>query len=207
MDAVPTSRSRTDADHSRKNTTFRYHLKRDGERKLVCKSMFLLTTGLGRWSVQQRARGLAAPTTAAARSGYYDGTKGAREFMRTDFFNNRVRLQSGFPTFISCQRQDANVLPKRRQSHQGDKLCDVSTVPLVARWPVFLARGSDADGEPHCHNAFPLLSCFHKQDLLGTNNTNNDRSVQALQREMYRAQQSPTVTTRLHKFSLTSLRK
>ena len=57
--------------------------------------------------------------------------------------------QSGFPTFISCQRQDAHVLPKRRQSHQGDKLCDVSTVPLVARWPVFLARGSDADGEPH----------------------------------------------------------
>ena len=43
---------------------------------------------------------------------------------------NRVRRQSGFPTFISCQRQDANVLPKRRQSHQGDKLCDVSTVPL-----------------------------------------------------------------------------
>ena len=29
------------------------------------------------------------------------------------------------------------------------KLCDVSTVPLVARWPVFLARGSNADGEPH----------------------------------------------------------
>ena len=66
---------------------------------------------------------------------------------------NRVRRQSGFPTFISCQRQDANVLPKRRQSHQGDKLCDVSTVPLVARWPVFLARGSDADGEPHYKHA------------------------------------------------------
>ena len=62
---------------------------------------------------------------------------------------NGVRRQSGFPTFIPCQRQDVNVLPKRRQSHQGDKLCDVSTVPLVARWPVFLARGSDADGEPH----------------------------------------------------------
>ena len=65
--------------------------------------------------------------------------------------DNRARRQSGFPTFISCQRQDAHVrvLPKRRQSHQGDKLCDVSTVPLVARWPIFLARGSDADGEPH----------------------------------------------------------
>ena len=62
---------------------------------------------------------------------------------------NRARRQSGFPTFISCQRQDANVLPKRRQSHQGDKLCDVSTVSLVARWPVFLASGSDTDGEPH----------------------------------------------------------
>ena len=62
---------------------------------------------------------------------------------------NRVRRQSRFPTFISCQRQDPNVLPKRRQSHQGDKLCDVSMVPLVARWPVFSARGSDADSEPH----------------------------------------------------------
>ena len=73
---------------------------------------------------------------------------------------NRARRQSEFPTFISCQRQDANVLPKRRQSHQGDKLCDVSTVPLVARWPVFLARGSDADGEPHCSSVrshFPKL--------------------------------------------------
>ena len=64
-------------------------------------------------------------------------------------YRNRARRQSGFPTFISCQRQDVNVLPKRRQSHQGDKLCDVSTVALVARWPVFLARISDADGERH----------------------------------------------------------
>ena len=62
---------------------------------------------------------------------------------------NRARRQSGFPTIISCQRQDVNMLPKRQQSHKGDKLCDVSTVPLVARWPIFLARGSDADGEPH----------------------------------------------------------
>ena len=75
--------------------------------------------------------------------------------------SNRVRRQSGFPTFISCQRQDPNVLPKRRQSHQGDNLCDVSTVPLVARWPVFLARGSDADGEPHSTTAFEVYRrCF-----------------------------------------------
>ena len=73
--------------------------------------------------------------------------------------HNRAHRRSGFPTFISCQRQDANVLPKRQQSHQGDKLCDVSTVPLVARWPVFLARGSDADGEPHCTIQF--AGCKH----------------------------------------------
>ena len=71
------------------------------------------------------------------------------QFLLQNTEYNRARRQSAFPTFISCQRQDANVLPKRRQSHQGDKLCDVSTVPLVARWPVFLARGSDADGELH----------------------------------------------------------
>ena len=86
-------------------------------------------------------------------------------------FFNRVRRQSGFPTFISCQRQDPNLLPKRRQSHQGDKLCDVSTGPLVARWPVFLARGSDADGEPHCCFSFPLAGTvcklFHGIALTG----------------------------------------
>ena len=71
----------------------------------------------------------------------------------------RARRQSRFPTFISCQPQDANVLPKRRQSHQGDKPCDISTVPLVARWPVFLARWSDADGEPHCYMEW-LLQIF-----------------------------------------------
>ena len=72
-------------------------------------------------------------------------------------FYNRARRQSGFPTFIPCQCQDANVLPKQRQSHQGDKLCDVSTVPMVARWPAFLARGSDADGEPHFWPPLPRL--------------------------------------------------
>ena len=72
---------------------------------------------------------------------------------------NRARRQSGFPTFISCQRQDTNVLPKRRQLHQGDKLCDVGTVPLVARWPVYLACGSDVDGKPHyTHHGWSLQS-------------------------------------------------
>ena len=56
---------------------------------------------------------------------------------------NRARRQSRFLMFISCQRQDPNVLPKRWQSHQGDKHCDVSTVPSVARpyfWPADLTR-------------------------------------------------------------------
>ena len=58
------------------------------------------------------------------------------------------------------------MLPKRRQSHQGDKLCDVSTVPLVARWPVFLARGSDADGEPHyAHVRHRVCSVQYRPNL------------------------------------------
>ena len=64
-------------------------------------------------------------------------------------------VRADFRRLYPANAKDPNVLPKRRQSHQGDKLCDVSTVPLVARWPVFLARGSDADGEPHYyHNIF-----------------------------------------------------
>ena len=86
---------------------------------------------------------------------------------------NRARRQSGFPTFIPCQRQNANVLPKRRQSHQGDKLCDVSTVPLVARGPVFSARGSDADGEPHYSCSLELLFAF----FLATTHSYKHRSV------------------------------
>ena len=80
------------------------------------------------------------------------------------WISNRARRQSGFPTFISCQRQDINVLPKRRQSHQGDKLCDVTTVPLVARWPVFLARASDADGEPQYSDS--LIVCGESPESL-----------------------------------------
>ena len=83
------------------------------------------------------------------------GEHGRSELTCCSTLQNGAHRQSRFPTFISCQRQDANVLPKRRQSHQGDKLCDVSTVPLVARWPVFLARGSDADGEPHYTCTWP----------------------------------------------------
>ena len=78
----------------------------------------------------------------------------------------RGPLSERISDVISCQRQDANVLPKRRQSHQGDKLCDVSMVPLVARWPVFLARGSDADGKPHCSNMNMLYGCRHPSTFL-----------------------------------------
>ena len=137
---VPTSRGRTDADHSRKNTTFRYHLKRDGERKVVCKSMFLSTTGLGRWSVQQWARGLATPTTAAVRSGYYDRAKGAREFMRTGLFQNCHKC---LPTTVA--------LPQARftwnQQCPQWQICTSST-----------KRNVENTTEPHCHDKFSLTS-------------------------------------------------
>ena len=100
-------------------------------------------------------------------------------YTRQYHVENRTRRQSGFPTFISCQRQDANVLPKRRQSHQGDKLCDVSTVPLVARWPVFLARGSDADGEPHYHGCKRI--CTRANDIHACNRSCLWLKIRAMQ--------------------------
>ena len=92
---------------------------------------------------------------------------------------NRARRQSGFLTFIPCQHQDPNVLPKRRQSHQGDKLRDVSTVPLVARWPVFLAHRSDADSEPHCNTLTQEISWFYSPFTTGVNTNVIGRSLDA----------------------------
>ena len=55
---------------------------------------------------------------------------------------NRARRQSGFPTVISCQRQDPNVA-QATTIDQGDKLCNVSTVDEVGPYP------ADLNGEPH----------------------------------------------------------
>ena len=114
-----------------------------------------------RWSVAERGDNLRSST--GLHGDIYHTTDLPKMWIQLSLCN-RARRQSGFPTFISCQRQDANVLPERRQSHQGDKLCDVSTAPLVARWPVFLARGSDADGEPHTSQSFVITGCMGRQN-------------------------------------------
>ena len=75
-------------------------------------------------------------------------------------------VRADFRRLYPANAKTPTCCPKRRQSHQGDKLCDVSTVPLVASWPVFMARGSGADGEPHYDSvrmlktvAFPWTPC------------------------------------------------
>lgn len=52
VDSTPVERRRSAAENSRRSTTLSYHLKVGGERKMVCKTMFLATLGIGEWSVQ-----------------------------------------------------------------------------------------------------------------------------------------------------------
>lgn len=51
VDRDRVERSRAAGSHSRRSVSLRYHLVVDGERKQVCKNMFLSTLGIGEWSV------------------------------------------------------------------------------------------------------------------------------------------------------------
>ncbi|XP_030015125.1 uncharacterized protein LOC115436402 isoform X2 [Sphaeramia orbicularis] len=51
VDRDPVERSRALGVQSRRSVSLRYHLMVDGERKQVCKNMFLSTLGIGEWSV------------------------------------------------------------------------------------------------------------------------------------------------------------
>ncbi|XP_054477370.1 uncharacterized protein LOC129109358 [Anoplopoma fimbria] len=51
VDCDPVERTRAPWTHSRRSVSMRYHLIVDGDRKQVCKKMFLSTLGVGEWSV------------------------------------------------------------------------------------------------------------------------------------------------------------
>ncbi|XP_029928354.1 uncharacterized protein LOC115373878 [Myripristis murdjan] len=51
VDRDPVERTRAPWTQSRRSVSLRYHLLVDGERKQVCKKMFLSTLGIGEWSV------------------------------------------------------------------------------------------------------------------------------------------------------------
>ena len=56
----------------------------------------------------------------------------------TPLQDNRVHRQSRFPTFIMAQRHYIRMSATRYQcSDQGENICDVSMVWLVAQWPIF----------------------------------------------------------------------
>ena len=97
VDAVPIQRKRTATESSRRVTTFRYHLKQDGVRKQICKKMFLATTGLGSWSVQNWASAVNPTNTPVkARSEYYSRSEEGRVFMRTEFLGKLPKLPSHY---------------------------------------------------------------------------------------------------------------
>nr|XP_046256744.1 uncharacterized protein LOC124065407 isoform X2 [Scatophagus argus] len=51
VDCDPVERTRAPWTQSRRTVSMRYHLIADGDRKQVCKKMFLSTLGIGEWSV------------------------------------------------------------------------------------------------------------------------------------------------------------
>ncbi|XP_068558270.1 uncharacterized protein [Cebidichthys violaceus] len=51
VDCDPVERTRAPWTQSRRSVSMRYHLIADGDRKQVCKKMFLSTLGIGEWSV------------------------------------------------------------------------------------------------------------------------------------------------------------
>lgn len=51
VDCDPVERTRAPWTQSRRSVSMRYHLIADGDKKQVCKKMFLSTLGIGEWSV------------------------------------------------------------------------------------------------------------------------------------------------------------
>lgn len=51
VDCNPVERTRVQWTQSRRSVSVLYHLIDDGDRKQVCKRMFLSTLGIGEWSV------------------------------------------------------------------------------------------------------------------------------------------------------------
>lgn len=60
VDCDPVERSQAAGSQSRRSVSLRYHLMADGERRKVCKNMFLSTLGIGEWSVLSWAQKRAA---------------------------------------------------------------------------------------------------------------------------------------------------
>ena len=98
VDDVPVERSRVNSDHSRRKTTLRYHLKHNGSLKPVCKTMFIATTSLGSWSIQQWAKGAQVQDNPrpAPQSKYYTRAADDREFMRVEFLEKLSKMPSHY---------------------------------------------------------------------------------------------------------------
>ncbi|XP_047454847.1 uncharacterized protein LOC125016409 isoform X2 [Mugil cephalus] len=61
VDCDPVERTRAPWTQSRRSVSMRYHLISDGDRKQVCKRMFLSTLGVGEWSVLNWAQNATQP--------------------------------------------------------------------------------------------------------------------------------------------------
>ena len=87
---------------SRRKVTLSYYLRKDGERKPVCKKMFLSTTGLGEWSVRAWATSVEPHQIetkigkARRQSSYYSRCDDDRKFLRNEFLEKLPKLPSHY---------------------------------------------------------------------------------------------------------------
>jgi hypothetical protein len=95
-------RKRTQSDNSRRNHTYLYFLWKNGERKQVCKHMFMATTAVGEWSIHNWSKGTdendnhPRETERKRNSSYYTRAEEDRNFMRREFLDILPKLPSHY---------------------------------------------------------------------------------------------------------------
>ena len=102
IDKKPICRRRSNGDQSRRNYSLFYFLKKNGEKKPVCKKMFLSTTGLGEWSVHNWVshadtyQDKDEDGQHKRESSHYNRAQNEKRFMREQFLDLLPKLPSHY---------------------------------------------------------------------------------------------------------------
>lgn len=97
VDCDPVERTRAPWTHSRRSVSMRYHLIAGGERKQVCKKMFLSTLGVGEWSVlnwAQNASKQDSPEANSKKRAQRTPRKASEHVVLKEFLNSLPKVPS-----------------------------------------------------------------------------------------------------------------
>ena len=95
VDCTHVKRRRTSNTSSRRGVSLFYHMKKDGTKVSVCKTMFLATTGLREWSVRTWVKDCDNQGTRRAPS-FKRGKEEDRTFMRKEFLEKLPKVPSHY---------------------------------------------------------------------------------------------------------------